>query len=92
MIRDAKVEKILGLPKTAPETIEITGDALICMMDYNRLNTSLEHLGEHVDTIPPHAKRALHEKGLETISKIQEFNLNLYPPAEVEYRVKEIEQ
>lgn len=92
MVRDAKVEKILGLPKTPPETIEITGDALICMMDYNRLTTSLEHLGEHVDTIPSHAKRALHEKGLETVSKIQEFNLKLYPPTEVEYTVKEIEQ
>lgn len=92
MVRDAKVEKILGLPETPPTTIEITGDALICMMDYNKLTTSLEHLGKHVDTVPPHAKRTLHEKGLETISKIQEFNLKLYPPAEVEYTVKEIEQ
>ncbi|MBA7666701.1 hypothetical protein ES703_74782 [subsurface metagenome] len=92
MVRDAKVEKALGLPETPPTTIEITGDALICMMDYNKLTTSLEHLGEHIDTIPSHAKRALHEKGLETISKIQEFNLKIYPPAEVEYRVKEIEQ
>ena len=92
MVRDAKVEKILGLPETPPTTIEITGDALICMMDYNKLTTTLEHLGQHVDTIPPHAKRALHEKGLETISKIQEFNLKLYPPTEVEYTVKEIEQ
>lgn len=92
MVRDAKVEKILGLPKTPPETIEITGDALICMMDYNKLTTSLEHLGKHIDTIPPHAKSALREKGLEAISKIQEFNLKLYPPAEVEYTVKEIEQ
>ena len=92
MVRDAKVEKVLGLPETPPTTIEITGDALICMMDYNKLNTTLEHLGKHVDTVPPHAKRAIHEKGLETISKIQEFNLKLYPPAEVEYTVKEIEQ
>lgn len=92
MVRDAKVEKILGLPETPPTTIEITGDALICMMDYNKLITSLEHLGKHIDTIPPHAKSALHEKGLEIISKIQEFNLKLYPPAEVEYTVKEIEQ
>ena len=92
MVRDAKVEKVLGLPETPPTTIEITGDALICMLDYNKLITTLEHLGKHVDTVPPHAKRALHEKGLEIISKIQEFNLKLYPPTEVEYKVKEIEQ
>jgi hypothetical protein len=91
MVRDAKVEKVLGLPETSPTTIEITGDALICMMDYNKLTTSLEHLGQHVDTIPPHAKRALHAKGLETISKIQEFNLKLYPSAKVG-SVKEIKQ